>query len=67
MSIRVVASLLAIVSLSFATVACGAWQPIKDPPAKCGMDRNWVEPAQDAEGNWQEGYCQWDEGRERRP
>lgn len=51
---------LGIVSLT--AIGCGSWQP-QPTPGKCSAERHWVAASQDANGNWKEGYCTWDEGK----
>ncbi len=53
---RFLVALTAIVVFCGASVACGGPQ---QPPAEgeCREWREWVPPQEDAEGEWQSGYC----------
>lgn len=52
--------LLAVFTLGLG--GCCAYEP-SAKQGKCASDRTWVAPAQDADGEWKDGYCAWEEGK----
>jgi len=54
--VRLVASMIGLLVAVAASTGCGGRQT---PPAEgsCHPWREWVPPARDANGQWQDGYC----------
>lgn len=60
---KTVIATLILVSAVFTFMGCKSWAPSTTEQGKCSVDRQWVPPQQDADGNWKEGYCEWLPGK----
>ncbi len=60
---KTVIAMLLVVSAAFALCGCKSWAPASNETGSCSSDRHWVAPHQDEDGNWVEGYCEWNDGK----